>query len=273
MTRRIKRKIVVVLLALICLFTVMANGEREAWDCPECGRKGNTGKFCGNCAHPAPEAAPAHNEGVNMASFEHEVGDIITFGHYEQDNELNNGQEAIEWIVLDYDAAENKVLLLSRYGLDAIAYHESVGSITWENCSLRSWLNEEFLKEAFTEGERQTILKTNVDNSMGQGYSKWNTDGGNNTIDQIFLLSYREAFEEYFKGNESRECKTTAYARAQHAEFWYGTDNGWWWLRSPGKQQYNAAHVKNDGSLYDNYVSIDNGCVRPALWLNLDSGT
>ena len=53
--KSIKGRIAVALVALICLFAGMANGEREAWDCPECGRKGNTGNFCGSCRHPAPE--------------------------------------------------------------------------------------------------------------------------------------------------------------------------------------------------------------------------
>ena len=269
-----RERIAVVLLALVCLLAVMANGERAAWDCPECGRKGNTGKFCGNCAHPAPEAAPAHNEGVNMASFGHEVGDIITFGHYEQDNELNNGQEAIEWIVLDYDAAENKALLLSRYGLDAKPYHE-IGNVavTWEKCSLRIWLHGQFLRTAFTGEEQQRILKTNVDNGESQGFSKWNTDGGNNTVDRIFLLSYREAFEEYLKDNESRICKPTAYAIAQGAYVNSSSGKSWWWLRSPGSNQDGAVLVNYDSSLYASHVSRKNGCVQPALWLSLDSGT
>ncbi len=29
-------------------------GEQTTWDCPECGRIGNTGNFCGGCAHSAP---------------------------------------------------------------------------------------------------------------------------------------------------------------------------------------------------------------------------
>lgn len=29
------------------------------------------------------------------------IGDTVTFGNYEQDNNLDNGQESIEWEVLD----------------------------------------------------------------------------------------------------------------------------------------------------------------------------
>ena len=254
-----KGRIAVVLLALVCMFAVLSNGESAGWDCPECGRKGNIGNFCGNCAHPAPAAAPVYT-----------VGDIITFGHYEQDNNLNNGQEAIEWIILDYDTATKKVLLLSRYGLDIKPYHKNNADITWEKCSLRSWLNEDFFKTAFTEEEQQEISKTDVDNNESQGYSGWDVNGGNNTIDRIFLLSYKETFEKYFKDNLSRTCRQTEYAATQGSSA-FSNGNCWWWLRSPGKHQDNAASVFSDGSRFYINVSNDTGSVRPALWLNLDS--
>lgn len=38
---------------------------------------------------------------------------------------------------------------------------------------------------------------TTVDNSKAQGYSGYSTDGGNNTEDKVFLLSYAEA-NKYF---------------------------------------------------------------------------
>ena len=48
------------------------------------------------------------------------VGNIVAFGRYEQDNDLTNGPEPIEWIVLDVvDGEKTKALLLSKYGLDA----------------------------------------------------------------------------------------------------------------------------------------------------------
>ena len=181
--------------------------------------------------------------------------------------------EAIEWIVLDYDAAENKVLLLSCYGIDSQKYHKGREDITWEKCSLRSWLNGEFLKAAFTDEEQQTILKTNVDNSKSQGSGEWDEDGGNDTVDQIFLLSNQEAFKTYIKDNESRICKPTAYAIAKGAKVSPSSGNGWWWLRSPGFDQTSAMSVYDFGSRYYNYVDYASGSIRPALWLNLDSGT
>ena len=120
-------------------------------------------------------------------------GDIITFGHYEQDNNLDNGPEPIEWIILDYDEATHRALLLSRYGLEAKPYNTEEVGTTWEKCTLRSWLNDEFLNAAFSTEEQSAILVTDVDNSDGQCYNGWGTSGGNNTQDRIFLLSYAEA--------------------------------------------------------------------------------
>lgn len=43
--------------------------------------------------------------------------------------------------------------------------------------------------------------------------------------------------------------------------------NCWWWLRSPGNNQNNAANVNNDGGVNENgnNVNNDNDAVRPAL--------
>ena len=45
-----------------------------------------------------------------------------------------------------------------------------------------------------------------------------------------------------------------------------------WWLRSPGRNQNNAACAYGGGVVcgYSDYVHKDNGCVRPALKLNLE---
>ena len=195
----------------------------------------------------------------------------------------NNGKEPIEWIVLDYDETNHKALLLSRYGLDAVPYNKDYKAITWEKCTLRSWLNGEFLNKAFSAAEQSSILTTKVDNSKSQGYSGWNTDGGSNTEDRIFLLSYAEA-NKYLgvtyddSNNLKSRVAPTAYALA-HGPWTSdsnrtedGTAAGWWWLRSPGYSQLNAADVLTGGSLDYNGVSNDDNVVRPAFWLNLESG-
>ncbi len=209
-------------------------------------------------------------------------GSVIPFGRYEQDNNAANGPEAIEWIVLEYDEADHKALLLSRYGLDAKSYNSKSASTTWENCTLRTWLNSDFLNTAFSVEEKASILITEVNNSTSHSYSKWNTKSGNNTQDKIFLLSYSEA-NRYLnviwgnKDNTGSRAAPTLYAVQVGANISseYSTadgSTGWWWLRSPGSFQNHAAIVNVDGSLFTCNIDHDEGLVRPALLLNLGPG-
>ncbi len=208
------------------------------------------------------------------------VGNYVTFGHYPQTS-VGNDSTPIEWLVLAREG--NKALLLSRCGLDAKPYNTEFTDITWENCTLRTWLNGTFLNKAFSKTEQGAILTTVVDNSSSQGYGDWNTNGGNNTQDQVFLLSYAEAnkylgvtFENI--NNTKSRVAPTAYAVKQGASMSDsnktadGTAAGWWWLRSPGFLQNVAADVITNGSLFSNYVDNVSAVVCPALWINLESG-
>ena len=204
------------------------------------------------------------------------VGKYVTFGHYPQTSGGNDSTEIV-WLVLARDG--NKALLLSRYGLDAKPYNNKMyDKTTWEKCTLRTWLNNTFLNKAFTAEEQKGVLLTNVDNS-GQGYDL----GSNNTQDSIFLLSYAEAnkylgvtYED--NNNTKSRVAPTAYALKAGArtnssnKTADGTAAGWWWLRSPGYNYLVAKSVIADGSLESVNCYYDGGCVRPALWINLDSG-
>ncbi len=203
----------------------------------------------------------------------------VTFGHYPQTAE-GNDNTSIEWIVLQKEG--NKALLISRYGLDAQPYNAEYTDVTWETCTLRTWLNSTFMNKAFTAEEQKVILTTSVMNNSSQCYSGWSTNGGNNTQDQIFLLSYAGAnkyLDVKLRCNNTKACvKPTAYAEKQGAytssdyKTADGDNAGWWWLRSPGDTQNSAASVYNDGSLDSSNVRGGSACVRPTLWVNLESG-
>ena len=136
------------------------------------------------------------------------VGEKVYFGKYLQDKD--GGVQKIQWRVLD--KKENSLLLLTEYGIDVKQYHEKNENITWEDCTLRRWLNGEFLNEAFSDLEKKLIQTTNVDNGAVQCNNRYDTTGGNNTEDQVFLLSYKEAYKDYFSSNEERICMPTDYA-------------------------------------------------------------
>ena len=189
-----------------------------------------------------------------------EVGGIVKFGSYEQDNVTSNGEEDIEWKVLAKE--KGKLLLISEYALDCKPYNEEYEDVTWETSSIRRWLNGEFMRIAFTGAEQELIAEITVENSNN---SEYGTKGGEDTNDKIFLLSVDEA-EKYFASDEARDCALTAYAIANGA-------SGFWWLRSPGHGQDSAARVGSDGGVVTSGYNVDFGsfAVRPALWVNLES--
>ncbi len=195
-----------------------------------------------------------------------QVGDIITFGTYEQDNKTANGQEEIEWKVLEKDQ-NGKMFVVSRYALDCRHYHSKPEKVTWETSDIRSWLNNDFYNTAFTASERAKINTTTLENRDNADY---NTDGGNDTKDKIFLLSIDEA-KAYLPSTVERVCIATKYAESQGSQLEGLTRSCRWWLRSPGSTLYNASFVKVDGFILQlgTPVSVEKRSVRPAMWVEL----
>ena len=199
------------------------------------------------------------------------VGDIVYFGAYEQDNNTSNGKENIEWLVLAKE--NNRVLVISDKALDCQTYNSSITSVTWETCTLRKWLNNDFINAAFSDDEKAMIPTVTVSADKNPQYD---TDPGNATKDKVFLLNIVEA-EKYFTSDEARKCVPTEYAISNGA--WTsdsdtkgGKATCWWWLRSPGFDQISAVCVNLDGSVFrfGYRVRSDVSAVRPALWISID---
>lgn len=195
----------------------------------------------------------------------------IKFGlYYNMKGSFSKGE--IEWLVLEIK--NGKVLLLSKYALDCKPYNTSNTSVTWETCSLRKWLNNDFINEAFTDDERNFISTVKVSADKKPGYD---TNPGNATQDKVFLLSITEA-EKYFSSDEERKCIPTEYAVAQGVSTYSnytkdGKPTCWWWLRSPGDGQDYAAGVGSGGGVdgSGDGVGDSDSAVRPALWIDLNS--
>ncbi len=193
-----------------------------------------------------------------------QIGDIVYFGNYEQDNRTANGKEEIEWRVLEKDADGN-VLVVSRYALDCRRYHNSVAQVTWEECDLRKWLNNDFYSTAFTDEQKKIIKTTTVENRDNADYY---TSGGNDTEDRVFLLSIDEA-KTFLPSTIDRVCLATHYAESQGSQLEGVTKACRWWLRSPGSTLYSASYVKIDGFILQlgTPVSLEKLSVRPAMWV------
>ena len=118
--------------------------------------------------------------------------EYIIFGSYEQDGNIKNGKEPIEWEVLGKD--KNGILVASRYILDCQPYNKKGTDGTWKTCTLRKWLNKKFYKNAFNTKEQKNINTVNVKNGDNLYY---NTEGGMNTKDKLFCLSVDEIMNHY----------------------------------------------------------------------------
>ena len=194
-------------------------------------------------------------------------GDTVFFGAYEQDNNTSNGKEDVEWLVLE--VKDGKALVVSKYALDCKQYNTSNTDVTWETCTLRKWLNNDFINAAFSSYEKAMIPTVTVSADENPDYS---ANPGNATQDQGFLLSITEA-NKYFNSAGARQCEPTDYAVANGA--WESVDgNCGWWLRSPGVTQYSAhsaAYVHNSGGVYESGCDVDIGtsAVRPAMWISI----
>ena len=194
-----------------------------------------------------------------------DVGDKVCFGSYEQDNNFRNGNENIEWIVLEKE--NESVLLISDKALDCQPYNDTYKNVNWETCSLRKWINDTFYNTAFNTEEQMKIKDTEV------------LSDEKSTVDKVFLLSAYEA-KSYFADDEKRKCIPTAYAKAQgafisdsHKSSNGGEPTCWWWLHTSGENQLEAAFVYGEGLISNNGYDVDykTGCVRPVICLSLEN--
>ena len=198
------------------------------------------------------------SDGSNKSNGNIAVGDIITFGQY-------------EWRVLDVQ--DKKALLLSEKLIEKRAYNAEFTGITWEECSLREYLNGEFYN-GFDAEDKALIAETTLANND----NPWEgASGGNATTDKIFLLSLEEVVRYFGDSGQLKDRPEGEFliddnynsARIANDE----SGASWWWLRSPGFDTNLAAYVDKKGFVVVGGLGVNDGSggVRPALWMNLES--
>lgn len=188
--------------------------------------------------------------------------------------------EPIKWRVLKVNGKD--AFLLADKALDSKHYHSVSQNITWEKCSVRSWLNSTFFNTAFSTSQKKAIKTTNVknENNIESG-----VPGGNDTQDKIFLLSEREVYytaaaqsygfvKAIHTKDEARRCKSSQYAKAMGCEI--GSQmHTTWDLRSPGGEPNGDAAIADTGQAYnwssDAFDSLSS--TRPAMHINLSAST
>ena len=198
-----------------------------------------------------------------------EIGSHMNFGSYQ-------GEE-IDWRVLAVKGGN--VLLLSEYGLDVKPYHEEkVDDISWEDCSLRKWLNEDFYEAAFSAEEKEQIVATSTEGFPAHNYHSPGdgklTINERPTEDKVCLLTYTEACEylsAFTETDHKKDCQPTAYAQGNENLRVYNGICGWW--LSSTKRYYGNLGLPMSVSRFssfdveNNTASMENA-VRPAIWIS-----
>ncbi|MBR3358565.1 MAG: DUF4132 domain-containing protein [Solobacterium sp.] len=151
-----------------------------------------------------------------------EVGRTITFGQR-------------FWKILEINETDNTMLVISEREVCRKQYH-SESHVTWQNCTLRKWLNDKFIREEFTDQEKKAVVRRHPESSG----------------DRIFLLSQEES-DKYFKDDNERSTGRP------------------WWLMSISVSGYVQSYVDDKGSYGQSVNHWDEYGVRPIMRLNIDS--
>ncbi|MBR3848855.1 MAG: hypothetical protein IKM21_06160 [Oscillospiraceae bacterium] len=204
---------------------------------------------------------------------EAEIGEVVTLGAYEQDNDEANGKEPLEWRVLAKD--EEKVLLLADKVIDCVPFNNEMQEwITWEDSSLRAWLGGDFIATAFSEDEAARILETSNTNDENRDYG---IPAMENTTDRVFLLSIKETTEylgtEEYASIADKACVAypTEYAIAKDIEVRNGGAVMWWLRESTSGKP--AAACDDLGKRFHNGRPMDytGTGIRPAMWVKIEN--
>jgi len=205
--------------------------------------------------------------------------------------------EPLLWRVLE--VRDGTALLLSHAAVECEPFQADYRDVSWENCTLRSWLNgygpqenvsakdysgedDSFLSLAFSAEEQKAILNTAVRNEPNHYFGM---DSGAPTEDRIFLLAESELFihdsseiHGFSRRDEvadrAKQFRPTDYA------VWKGVwkeagerGNVFWITRTTGYTHDNVVYVDESGYMYNRGILVTCGdaAVIPALVLDLDS--
>ncbi len=194
------------------------------------------------------------------------VGAVVVMGSYEQDKQLDNGAEPIEWIVLEVKGSQ--AMLLSKYCIDTVIFYPKRVAMYWGKSDLRVWMNSTFLDTAFTPEEQNRILTTVVENSNPHGMK----GAGDDTLDKVYLLSKPEVLR-FFPEMADRVAYPTEYAKSKGCTVSPTTGSCRWWTRTSGARKMDMCGMRLDGriSAYGMQdVDWPTNTMRPVMWVQFD---
>ncbi len=242
--------------------------------------------------------------GMSVPIEDAKVGDMITLGTYEQNHNNSDGKEAIVWDVLAIE--DGKMLVISDKVLDSYCFNNTDGQpqpagLSWENCTLREFLNGDFIDTCFTDDERAMIQTTHLTNPSSKDYlaDYWggldapydvlgpqNHEDGPETDDRVFVLSVEEVLkymgeeddyrpdDEYpfsrFVGASGRTARITSSIRyAGNVYYEHTTCEACWITRTLSDPDEGVVYLTSNGSFFNWYSNSVGLGLRPAMWIEI----
>lgn len=209
--------------------------------------------------------------------------DTIKFGRYPQDSIFTNDLKEIEWLILENDETNHRVLLFSKYILDCKCFNDTYDRVTWKTCTLRKWLNDLFFNEAFNDEEKKKIVSTKLLTGLYNDIM---------TKDKVFLLGFKDLkkyFMQYDLSTDNPKLATfaTNYAKSidnNGEKLWVRTNSKWskgnsyFFLRESGVDETSVSAVGSGGNVYGGLydssrivsVNAKDGGIRPAIWVSYE---
>lgn len=228
-----------VFLCINCGSRIVVNSNNvKDVECIKCGLKSNSFDF--NYLNAStPTIARLNIEAIPDLK----IGDEFIYGRF-----TPYGQ--IKWRVIDIKEGKIEAICHAGYNafLDHQPYNEELVPSTWDKCSLRRFLNEEFIGNVFSEEERNRIISTEI---ISEDNSLFGTTGGDSTVDEVFILSASEA-SRLIPNDYGKKRK--------------------WWLRTPGYVDYSACFYSNEvdyiGELVNRKEIVESPSARPVIWVD-----
>lgn len=188
------------------------------------------------------------------------VGATVTVGRFEQDGDISNGSEEIEWIVVDPVSG----LCISKYILDNRKFGDNTNY--YHSSEVRKWLcgedgSGDFYSLSFSDEEKALFKSEEINTYI----YKTQKEIRSTVHDKVFLISAEEFKSDYMR-NEFKSASATPYAASRGN---YGS----WLTRSESEgRNYHVYTVESNGNLSD-YGVTDGGIsgVRPAAYFDLSS--
>lgn len=185
--------------------------------------------------------------------------------------------EPVKWDILE---VENETLILiANLILDQEQFYSSdnereisgdlIYPNNYEHSVVRNFLNNDFYDQAFTTNDKTKILTSSIDNSSKTTNSVLNHYASKDTEDKVYLLSYDEVKNKYYKNPNEIATNSSDYAKV--LGIYISNNYSKWWLRSPYDayaQNVNTISALGDTDT-DAVDDVDIG-VRPVLKININ---